>query len=240
MDNKFELVVCIVNAGFSQNVMAAARKAGARGGTILRGRGSANPEAEEFFGLTIQPANTPSVRTARNKVLILFMDVLFIGYFVFQKAKTTARMMQAKLTRWFQRMGSPLKTVATMTVKTSSETHSWMTFSSISEKGPPVICEPMRLAGIMNEYSKKAMPHERAMMPMSGQSLMTFICCSFRLPYQAKVMKTLLTMSIKIVINPLGIFLRILFQSELFLNQIVKDCKRKATAGWLLLKSFTI
>ena len=55
MDNKFELVVCIVNAGFSQNVMAAARKAGARGGTILRGRGSANPEAEEFFGLTIQP-----------------------------------------------------------------------------------------------------------------------------------------------------------------------------------------
>lgn len=55
MDNKFELVVCIVNAGFSQSVMAAARKAGARGGTILRGRGSANPEAEEFFGLTIQP-----------------------------------------------------------------------------------------------------------------------------------------------------------------------------------------
>lgn len=54
-NNKFELVVCIVNAGFSQNVMAAARKAGARGGTILRGRGSANPEAEEFFGLTIQP-----------------------------------------------------------------------------------------------------------------------------------------------------------------------------------------
>lgn len=55
MDNKFELVICIVNAGFSQNVMAAARKAGARGGTILRGRGSANPESEEFFGLTIQP-----------------------------------------------------------------------------------------------------------------------------------------------------------------------------------------
>ncbi|MBR6885854.1 MAG: hypothetical protein IKN13_00390 [Bacteroidales bacterium] len=55
MDNKFELVVCIVNAGFAQNVMAAARKAGARGGTILRARGSANPEAEEFFNITIQP-----------------------------------------------------------------------------------------------------------------------------------------------------------------------------------------
>ena len=55
MDHKFELVVCRVNAGFAQNVMAAARKAGARGGTILRARGSANPEAEEFFNITIQP-----------------------------------------------------------------------------------------------------------------------------------------------------------------------------------------
>ena len=55
MANKFELIVCIVNAGFSQNVMAAARRAGARGGSILRGRGSADPEAEEFFNISIQP-----------------------------------------------------------------------------------------------------------------------------------------------------------------------------------------
>ena len=44
-ENGFELVLCIVNAGFSQNVMEAARSAGAKGGTILRARGSANPEA---------------------------------------------------------------------------------------------------------------------------------------------------------------------------------------------------
>ena len=54
-ENKYELVVCIVNAGFSQNVMEAARAAGAQGGTILRARGSANPEAEEFFNINIQP-----------------------------------------------------------------------------------------------------------------------------------------------------------------------------------------
>ena len=53
--NNYELVVCIVNAGFSQNVMEAARGAGAKGGTILRARGSANPEAEEFFSINIQP-----------------------------------------------------------------------------------------------------------------------------------------------------------------------------------------
>ena len=54
-ENMFELVVCIVNAGFSQIVMEAARNAGARGGTIVRARGSANPEAEEFFNISIQP-----------------------------------------------------------------------------------------------------------------------------------------------------------------------------------------
>ena len=54
-ENMFELVVCIVNTGFSQIVMEAARNAGAKGGTILRARGMANPEAEEFFNINIQP-----------------------------------------------------------------------------------------------------------------------------------------------------------------------------------------
>ncbi|MBQ2793067.1 MAG: P-II family nitrogen regulator [Clostridia bacterium] len=35
--------------------MNAARKCGARGGTVLRGRGTANPEAESLFGIAIQP-----------------------------------------------------------------------------------------------------------------------------------------------------------------------------------------
>ena len=55
MDNKYELIVCIVNAGFSQNVAEAATKAGARGGSVSKGRGTANPEAEEFFNISIQP-----------------------------------------------------------------------------------------------------------------------------------------------------------------------------------------
>ena len=54
-ENKHEVVVCIVNAGFSQNVMEAARGAGAKGGTVLRARGTANPEAEDFFHITVQP-----------------------------------------------------------------------------------------------------------------------------------------------------------------------------------------
>lgn len=54
-EKKYELILCIVNAGFSEIVMDAAKEAGARGGTLLRGRGTANREAEEFFHITIQP-----------------------------------------------------------------------------------------------------------------------------------------------------------------------------------------
>ena len=55
MDREFDLIVAIVNRGFSDLVMDAARAAGASGGTILHGRGTGVPEAEQFFGIAIQP-----------------------------------------------------------------------------------------------------------------------------------------------------------------------------------------
>ena len=51
----FELIICIINRGFSDMVMTAARGAGARGGTILHAKGTGTHEAEKFFGITIQP-----------------------------------------------------------------------------------------------------------------------------------------------------------------------------------------
>ena len=50
-----EVIFCIVNAGFSDAVMDAARELGARGGTVIRARGTANPESEKLFGITVQP-----------------------------------------------------------------------------------------------------------------------------------------------------------------------------------------
>ena len=55
MERKYQAVFCIVNAGFSDVVMDAARKAGAGGGTILKGRGTAGLDAEELFKIHIQP-----------------------------------------------------------------------------------------------------------------------------------------------------------------------------------------
>ncbi|MCX4313078.1 MAG: P-II family nitrogen regulator [Clostridia bacterium] len=50
-----ELIICIVNTGFTDIVMEAAKEAGARGGTVIHGRGTANKDAEEFFHISIQP-----------------------------------------------------------------------------------------------------------------------------------------------------------------------------------------
>ena len=55
MEFSHECIVCIVNAGFSEAVMDAARELGARGGTVVHARGTANLEAEKFFGITVQP-----------------------------------------------------------------------------------------------------------------------------------------------------------------------------------------
>ena len=54
-DKKFEMIFCVVNAGFSEIVMEAARDAGAKGGTVIHGRGTANKDAEEKFRITVQP-----------------------------------------------------------------------------------------------------------------------------------------------------------------------------------------
>ena len=55
MSYTHEVIFCIVNAGFSDAVMDAAREFGARGGTVIRARGTANAEAENLFHIAIQP-----------------------------------------------------------------------------------------------------------------------------------------------------------------------------------------
>ncbi len=55
MNNKHEVIFSIVNAGFSEAAMDAAKEFGARGGTVIRARGTANKESEQIFGITIEP-----------------------------------------------------------------------------------------------------------------------------------------------------------------------------------------
>lgn len=55
MDFKYEVILCIVNEGYSDEVMESAKRLGARGGTVIKARGTANKESETFFHITIQP-----------------------------------------------------------------------------------------------------------------------------------------------------------------------------------------
>ena len=55
MNFEHEVIFCIVNAGFSDAVMDAAKEYGARGGTVIHARGTANNLAEKKFEIPVQP-----------------------------------------------------------------------------------------------------------------------------------------------------------------------------------------
>jgi len=51
--NNHEVIFAIVNAGYAEDAMQIAREHGARGGTIISGRGVAREKEAAFFGITI-------------------------------------------------------------------------------------------------------------------------------------------------------------------------------------------
>ncbi len=52
---EFSLIMTIVNRGFADQVIDAARSAGAHGGTVFYARGTGIHEVEKFFAISIQP-----------------------------------------------------------------------------------------------------------------------------------------------------------------------------------------
>lgn len=48
-----ELLIVIGNQGYSEQIMDAARKAGARGGTVIHARGTGHEKAEQFLGISL-------------------------------------------------------------------------------------------------------------------------------------------------------------------------------------------
>lgn len=54
-NNTYEMINVIVNKGYAEDAMEAARKAGAGGGTIIGARGTAKEGDAKFFGVEIVP-----------------------------------------------------------------------------------------------------------------------------------------------------------------------------------------
>ena len=55
MNFEHEVIFCIVNSGFADTVRDAAKEFGARGGTVIHARGTANNLAEKKFEIPVQP-----------------------------------------------------------------------------------------------------------------------------------------------------------------------------------------
>jgi nitrogen regulatory protein PII len=66
--NDYKLISVIVNKGYAEDAMAAARKAGAKGGTILGARGTANENDARFFGVKLVPEKELLLILAPNDV----------------------------------------------------------------------------------------------------------------------------------------------------------------------------
>jgi nitrogen regulatory protein PII len=65
----FKCILAIVNNGFSEAAMDAAKACGAKGGTVLHGRGTMSKEAEKFFNISIQPEKEIVMILAQNDLV---------------------------------------------------------------------------------------------------------------------------------------------------------------------------
>ncbi|MBQ4141557.1 MAG: P-II family nitrogen regulator [Clostridia bacterium] len=62
----YEIILAIANEGYTDAVMDAAREAGARGGTVLHGKGTGSTDAAKFFGVSIATEKEVIMIVARS------------------------------------------------------------------------------------------------------------------------------------------------------------------------------
>lgn len=68
------LIVTIVRKGWGSTVLDASVKAGARGGTVLFGRGAGINEQEKIFGMSIEPEKEVVLTVAYSGLIDTILD----------------------------------------------------------------------------------------------------------------------------------------------------------------------
>ena len=73
MNSKYTMIMAFVNQGFSEDVMSAAKPAGASGGTVFHSRRVENEQSLQFWGIPIQQEReiVLILATNENKVAIM-------------------------------------------------------------------------------------------------------------------------------------------------------------------------
>jgi nitrogen regulatory protein PII len=73
----YHLIITIVNSGYFDQVMEAAKGAGATGGTVVHARGLGSKEAMKYLGITIQPEkDLVLILTPKDKKLAIMESIM--------------------------------------------------------------------------------------------------------------------------------------------------------------------
>ena len=76
-EKKFELIIALVNSGFSDVVMDAAREEGARGGTIIHARGTGTKEMEKKYNIIITPDKEMILILVKEEIRDKILSVIY-------------------------------------------------------------------------------------------------------------------------------------------------------------------
>ncbi|MBE6134533.1 MAG: P-II family nitrogen regulator [Erysipelotrichaceae bacterium] len=79
MNEPHEAIISIVNHGFSDLVMEAAKSAGATGGTVISGHGTGNKDIEQFFGVTVTPEKEIVIIVVPKRIRDLVLSAVNAG-----------------------------------------------------------------------------------------------------------------------------------------------------------------
>lgn len=77
MKKAYKCIFAVVNNGYSEVAMEAAKACGAKGGTILHGRGTISKDAEKFFNITIQPDKEIVMILAKTELVDGILKALY-------------------------------------------------------------------------------------------------------------------------------------------------------------------
>lgn len=75
-DDSYKLIISIVERGYSDEVIFAAKSAGAKGGVVLNGKGSGTSE-KKFFGMKIDPENEVVLILVKEKDVVPIMKAIY-------------------------------------------------------------------------------------------------------------------------------------------------------------------
>lgn len=85
-----EVIFAIVDSGYAEEVMALARREGARGGTIMTARGVAREEAAAFFGITLHAEKEILMMVVERTIRDRILNVIYREMGMEKKAKGIA------------------------------------------------------------------------------------------------------------------------------------------------------